>query len=177
MSDDRVRTRFQTDAGELSFQEYFVREGCRPRLLGILLDGIESARPVREAVDAVAGADLVVIGPSNPVISVAPILALVGGYLSRAHTLVVSPLVGGRALKGPTVEMIRAVGGDPSAAGVAFSYRRSAAWYVLDQVDAAALPAIEAIGYRVLVTDTVMRDAAGERRLAEAILSEVGVEA
>jgi LPPG:FO 2-phospho-L-lactate transferase len=175
MTDDSVATFFETDRGRVGFQEYFVRDRCEPAVKSLEVRGMIDARPSPEAADAVAAADLVVIGPSNPVISIAPILALVGGFLSRDRTVAVSPLVQGRALKGPTVQMIRAVGGDPTAAGVAASYRRSAAWFVLDERDAALAPAVEALDYRVLVTDTLMNDAAGERRLAEAILPAVGV--
>jgi LPPG:FO 2-phospho-L-lactate transferase len=174
MTDDRVRTIFETDLGRLTFQEFFVREGSRPRVNRIEIAGAATARPAPEAAEAVADADLVVIGPSNPIISIAPVLALVGGFLTRHRTIAVTPLVAGKALKGPTVEMIKAVGGDPSVEGVAGSYRRSASWFVLDQRDAAAAPALAAMEYQVVVTDTVMEGPAGQRRLAEAILTALG---
>lgn len=170
MSDDDVRTCFDTDAGWLGLQEYFVRERLGPRLRGIRLDGLESARPSPEAATAVAEADLIVIGPSNPLISIAPITAVLAPRLQPARTVAVSPLVGGRALKGPTVEMMHALWGEVSAERVAQEYRTVAGRYVLDDLDSGRASAIEAMGYRVLVTDTVMEGKEGARRLAAALL-------
>ena len=170
MSDDDVRTCFETDQGRLGFQEYFVRERLRPALRGIELAGVESARPSPEALAAVREAELVVVGPSNPLISIAPILAVLGSALERERTVAVSPIVGGRALKGPTVEMMLAMRGEATPVRVAEEYRRTAGRYVLDNLDLAHRPAIEALGYRVLVTDTVMDGDEGSRRLAATIL-------
>jgi LPPG:FO 2-phospho-L-lactate transferase len=174
MADDDVRTCFSTDAGPLGFQEYFVREKLGPRLLGIEFGGLATARPGPEALAAVEEADLVVIGPSNPLISIAPITALLGGALRRERTVAISPIVAGRALKGPTVEMMLAMRGEATAARVAAEYRGFAGRYVLDELDREQAPLVEAQGYRVLVTDTVMRDADEARRLAAAILEPWG---
>ena len=170
MSDDEVRTCFATESGRLGFQEYFVRERLRPELRGIEFEGLAAARPSPEAAEAVAAADLVLIGPSNPLISIAPITALVGPLMDRARTVAVSPLVGGRALKGPTADMLRKLRGEASAGRVAQEYAPLAGRYVVDSLDADGTPAIEALGYRVLVTNTVMESAAGARRLAASIL-------
>jgi LPPG:FO 2-phospho-L-lactate transferase len=178
MADDDVRTFFETDAGRLGFQEYFVRERLRPRLRSIEFEGLEHATPSPEALAAVEHADLVVIGPSNPLISIAPITALLKAALRPERTVAVTPLVGGLALKGPTVEMMRALRGEATPEQVAREYRGMAGWYVLDQVDSARTAAVETVGCRVLKADTVMRDSAGARRLAEDILTGVlGVEA
>jgi len=170
MSDDDVRTCFSTDAGWLGFQEYFVREKLGPRLQAIEFAGIDAARPAPEAMAAVAEADLVVIGPSNPLISIAPITGLLGSALPRARTVAVSPIVGGRALKGPTVEMLLALGKEATPVQVAAEYRGLASGYLLDEVDRELAPRIEALGYRVVVTDTVMPGAEQARRLAATIL-------
>lgn len=170
MSDQDVRTRFQTDRGWFDFQEYFVREKLGPKLEGVDFTGIDRARPSPEVLAAVAEADLVVVGPSNPLISVGPITALLSPVLSRDRTLAVSPIVGGRALKGPTVEMMLALRGEATPQRVAEEYRAFARWYVLDNLDAGSAAAVEAMGYGVLVTDTVMGDAGGARRLASDIL-------
>lgn len=167
MSDDGVRTRFSTDAGELSFQEYFVRERLAPTLRGIDFAGIDSARATPQVVSALRAADLIVIGPSNPLISIAPILALVRDHITREKTVAVTPIVAGAALKGPTVEMMRAMGHEPSPLEVARMYRDVAATFVLDSRDSDLAEAAGEIGYRVLVADTVMRD--GGRALAEAL--------
>jgi len=170
MADDDVRTCFTTDAGRLGFQEYFVREKLRPRLLAIEFAGIETARPSPEAVAAIEEADLVVIGPSNPLISIAPITGLLGPVMRRERTVAVTPIVGGRALKGPTVEMLVALGKEATPTQVAEEYRGLAAGYILDEVDRRLAPSVEALGYRVLVTDTVMPGAPEARRLATDIL-------
>lgn len=170
MSDDDVRTCFETDEGLLGFQEYFVREKLRPALRGIRFEGLSAARPSPEAIEALRGADVVVIGPSNPLISIGPITTLLQSHLDRARTVAVSPLVAGRALKGPTVEMMRAMRGEASVEMVAREYRSFARRFVIDQVDASQAAALEALGYRVLAADTVMQGTEGARRLAAAIL-------
>ncbi len=167
MTDYKVRTHFLTDSGTLSFQEYFVRDRLRPALHAIEIAGGDSAQPTPEVREALADADLVVIGPSNPLISIAPILDVIGGLLRRERTVAVTPIVAGAALKGPTIEMLRALGSDPSPVEVARIYQAVAGAFVLDSRDAGAAGEIEAIGYRVLVSDTVMTDGGG--RLAKAI--------
>jgi LPPG:FO 2-phospho-L-lactate transferase len=170
MSDDDVRTCFETDAGRLGFQEYFVREKLGPALRGLLFQGLDSARPSPEAVEAVRNADVVVIGPSNPLISIGPITALLGVHLDPARTVAISPLVAGRALKGPTAEMMRTLRGEASAQRVAEEYQALARVFILDTLDAERAPEIEALGYRVLATDTVMETPSDARRLAAATL-------
>ena len=172
-TDDDVRTQFLTDAGRLPFQEYFVRRRLRPPLHAIELTGIEHACPTPEVLSALNAADLVVIGPSNPLISIEPILRVVGEALPLQRTVAISPIVGGRALKGPTVEMLRAIRGDTTPEGVALGYRGIARWFVLDVVDAGRRAAVEKTGCGVLVMDTVMGDAAGARRVARELLSKV----
>ncbi len=171
MTDDRVRTRFGTDAGDLSFQEYFVRERLKPRLRSIRFVGIDEAVPSQDVLEALDGADQVIIGPSNPLISIAPILGLVGAVLRRDRTVAVTPLVGGAALKGPTVEMMNALGQNPSPVEVARTYRDVASCFVLDERDRALAGEVEALGVQTMVCNTVMRD--GGRELAGALLRHV----
>jgi len=170
MSDDPVRTWFATERGPLAFQDYFVRERAGPRVDAVEYAGIEMARASAEALQAVGAADLVVIGPSNPVVSVWPVLTLLGAALPRDRTVAVTPVVAGTALKGPTVKMMRSLGRDPTATGVAREYQELASGFVLDAQDEAERAAIEALGYRVLVTDTLMTDLTAAARLAEALL-------
>ena len=169
MTDSPVRTRFVTDDGEFSFQQYFVRERLAPRLRSIEFAGMDAARPTVEVEIALREADLVVLGPSNPLISINPILALVRGLLPAPRTVAITPIVGGRALKGPTVEMMRAVGLDPSPVEVAKMYRDVAGTFVLDSRDGGFARDIEALGYRVVVADTVMRE--GGKALARIVLA------
>jgi LPPG:FO 2-phospho-L-lactate transferase len=168
MTDQVVKTRFITGVGAFSFQEYFVRERLAPRIRAIEFDGIEASQPTREVVAALAEADLVVVGPSNPLISVAPILRILGPRIPRDRTVAVTPIVGGIALKGPTVEMMRAMGQDPTPLEVARMYSNVAAGFVLDSRDQTQQEAIGSMGYRVVVCDTVMRDGGG--RLAASIV-------
>jgi LPPG:FO 2-phospho-L-lactate transferase len=169
MSDERVRTRFVTDRGEFSFQEYFVRERLAPALRSIEFEGIDSARPTPEVLLALAEADLVVIGPSNPLISIAPILRVVGPNLPRDRTVAITPIVGGLALKGPTVEMLRALELDASPVAVARMYTGVASAFVIDSRDARLAAAIGELGYRTIISDTVMNE--GGSGLAAAILA------
>jgi LPPG:FO 2-phospho-L-lactate transferase len=170
MSDEPVRTRVLTDSGELSMQEWFVKERCQPAVRGVRFAGIDAARPAPEALTAVLDADAVIIGPSNPVISIDPILAVLGGHLDRARVTVVSPVVGGRSLKGPTVDILRGLGEEATALGVARRYAGTAATMVIDRTDAGLLDPIRALGMRVHVIDTIMADAEGERRCAASLL-------
>jgi len=168
MTNERVRTRFVTDRGEFSFQEYFVRERLGPALRGIELVGVESARPTPEVVAALEEAELVIIGPSNPLISIAPILEVIGTHIPRERTVAITPIVRGAALKGPTVEMMRAVGPEPTPVAVARMYRNVAATFVLDSRDQEMFADVNEMGLRTVVFDTVMADGGGA--LAGAIL-------
>jgi LPPG:FO 2-phospho-L-lactate transferase len=168
MTNERVRTRFVTDAGEFSFQEYFVRERLGPTLRAIEFEGIDSARPTPEVVAALEEAELVIIGPSNPLISIAPILEVIGTHIPREHTVAITPIVRGAALKGPTVEMMRAVGPPPTPVAVARMYRAVAAGFVLDSRDREMSAEVSEMGFRTWVFDTVMTDGGGA--LAGAIL-------
>jgi LPPG:FO 2-phospho-L-lactate transferase len=167
MTDDKVRTRFVTDRGTLSFQEYFVRERLAPALHSIDIAGGDAAESTPEVTAALVDADIVIIGPSNPLISIAPILKVIGRQLHRERTVAITPIVGGAALKGPTVEMLRALGFDASPLEVARQYAQVAGTFVLDNRDAGAAREIEAMGYRVIVCNTVMAD--GGAGLAKAI--------
>ena len=171
MANERVRTRFVTDRGEFSFQEYFVRERLAPALRGIVFAGIDSARPTLEVLAALDGADLVIIGPSNPLISIAPILKVIGSRIPRERTVAITPIVRGASLKGPTVEMMRAVGPPPTPVEVARLYGEVAASFVLDSRDRELAADVEAIGLRTFVLDTVMADGGGG--LAARMLEEL----
>jgi LPPG:FO 2-phospho-L-lactate transferase len=168
MTNERVRTRFITDAGELSFQEYFVRERLGPALRAIQFAGIDDARPTPEVLSALEEAELVIIGPSNPLISIAPIISVIGKHMRRERTVAITPIVMGAALKGPTVEMMQAVGRAPTPVEVARMYRGVTAAFVLDSRDQELAGDLDVLGFRSLVLDTVMTDGGG--RLAAEIL-------
>ena len=174
MSDDPVSTVLETPEGRLEFQEYFVRRGQRDEVVGIELSGIDEARPTGGVLAAISGADAIVFCPSNPVVSVGPILALPGMTetlaSSSAPKVAVSPIVGGRALKGPADRLLASLGHEVSALGVARMYAGLVDGMVVDRADEREQAGIEAIGMRVLVTESVMRNAEDRARLASETL-------
>jgi LPPG:FO 2-phospho-L-lactate transferase len=178
MSDDPVRTQIRTPDGWLEFQEYFVRDGQRDSVLEIRRQGIEEARPTRAVLDAIAGADLVIVAPSNPFVSVGTILAVPGTLAallaSAAPIVAVSPVVGGKALRGPADRMLRSLGGHASARGVVEHYRSHYPGlvdaFIFDGADRSEAEALAQLGVRVDVLDSVMRSDADRERLATEIL-------
>lgn len=170
-TDDASPTTVRTDAGWLAFQEYFVRRGARDRVHEVRLAG---GTPAPGVLEALLGADVVVIAPSNPIVSIGPILALSGVREALGSTgaavVAVSPIVGGRAIKGPAADMLASLGHDVSPVGVARMYRDLLDVLVLDEADAAHANAVAACGIRPVVTDTIMRDAAARERLARRVL-------
>ena len=173
MTDDAVRTELRTSDGWLEFQEYFVHRGQRPDVHEVRFRGIEAACITPEARAAIDTAEVIVIAPSNPIVSTGPILALPGvrealGAAAGHGTpiVAVSGIIGGRALRGPADRMLASLGHEPSALGVARIYGGVADRFVLDQLDRDLAPDIEALGMRTRVTDTVMTDDAARARLA-----------
>ncbi len=175
MSDDWVRTMVLTPEGELEFQEYFVRLRCEPRVTGFRFHGIQEANPTAEVFGALDSAELIVFCPSNPFVSLDPILGLAGVrpaiQAGGRPVVAVSPIVGGQAVKGPAAKMLADLGREVSARSVAEHYRGLITAFVLDQVDGDLAPELEAGGLRVLVTDTIMRSEADRARLARAVLA------
>lgn len=179
MSDDPVRTLVRTGAGELPFQHYFVRERCEPRVTGFRFEGQEAAAPQAELSALLAAPDLdaVVICPSNPFVSVDPILGLPGmrDGLTRcaAPVIAISPIVGGDALKGPAAKMMDELGLPVSATAVAEHYAGLVDIFVLDQRDATLAAGIGELGMRVEVTATVMKSLRDREQLAQVVLGLV----
>jgi LPPG:FO 2-phospho-L-lactate transferase len=174
MSDDPISTILDTPEGRLEFQEYFVRRGQSDEVLGIELRGIDDAGPTERVLEAISRADAIVFCPSNPVVSVGPILALPGMVealaSSSAPKVAVSPIVGGRALKGPADRMLASLGHEVSATGVARMYAGLVDGMVVDRTDEGERAGIEALGMRALATESVMRDAEDRARLASETL-------
>src|SRR3712207_5164922 len=174
MCDEPVATVLDTPDGPLEFQEYFVRRGQRDEVLAIELRGIGAARTTQPALDALGAADLVVLCPSNPVVSIGPILAVPGMRealaASRAPKIAVSPIIGGRAIKGPADKMLASLGHEVSATGVARIYADVVDGMVVDRADRGERAGIEALGMRVLTTESVMRGAEDRARLASETL-------
>lgn len=172
MTDDRVRTIVLTDDDELAFQKYFVERHCEPAVRGFRFEGIESARPADGVLEALAAADAIVLCPSNPWVSLDPILAVPGlrSALSGKVVVGVSPIIGGRALKGPAAKIARELGIEPSAAAVAEHFRGLLTGLVIDDQDVAELSRVEAAGMQVKTARTVMQGRADRSRLADDVL-------
>ncbi|MER2600550.1 MAG: 2-phospho-L-lactate transferase [Caldilineales bacterium] len=177
MSDQPVRTLVHSDEGVLPFQRYFVQRRCEPRLLSLEFSGIEAARPTPQVLAALDRAAAVILCPSNPYLSLDPILLLPGLAerlrAFRGPVLAVSPIVGGQALKGPAAKIMAELGVEVSPVAVArhIQTRIRLDGFVLDTLDAAHAEAIAALGITPLVTDTVMGDLASKERLALAALT------
>ncbi|MGI8829131.1 MAG: 2-phospho-L-lactate transferase CofD family protein, partial [Candidatus Limnocylindria bacterium] len=156
------------DAGEIAFQDYFVRLRQEPDVRGVRFEG--EARPTRAVLEAINGADLVVIGPSNPLVSIGPILALPGVREALGRAVAVSPIIAGKALKGPADRMLVSLGHEPTALGVAMLYVGLADRFVLDEADAALAPAVEALGMEAVILPTVMGTDADRAALAASLV-------
>jgi LPPG:FO 2-phospho-L-lactate transferase len=176
MSDDSVKTYVITDEGAVTFPDYFNELGCGPAVRGFQYAGAEDARLPEEALDALHAPDLeaVVIAPANPYHAIRPILE-VGGLreLLRqrgAPVIAVTPIIGGKAVKGSAGKMMRELGRDPSALGVAAEYRRLIDGFVLDRVDEPVAASIASLGMRVLAVRTLMRSVEDRVALARAVL-------
>jgi LPPG:FO 2-phospho-L-lactate transferase len=179
MTDDPVATWIQLaeDDRWVPFQEYFVRRRADVPIRAVRFEGIERSRPAPGLLDAVGTAHLVVLCPSNPLVSIGPILAVPGirdaVRTARSRGAVVagvSPLIGGATVKGPAARMLRELGIEPSAMGVASMYADLLDIYVIDRVDAGLASKVEEQGARPIVTDALMRGRPGERRLAREVL-------
>ncbi|MBD0317398.1 MAG: 2-phospho-L-lactate transferase, partial [Thermoleophilia bacterium] len=176
-SDDDVRTHVATPVGELDFQTWFVRRGHGDEVLALRYAGAEEAVPAPGVLDAIADADAVFLAPSNPFVSIAPILAVPAisdALAARSGPVVaVSPLVGGEAIRGPLAAMMTSLGHEPSALGVARLYENLVSVFVVDRKDSALAPAIEALGLRVVVTPTVMVAPGVRGEIGRAVLEAV----
>lgn len=170
MCEEPVRTRIRTAQGTLDFQDWFVRRRQEDAVTGVEFAGIEHAHPTPEVRRVLAEADLLVIAPSNPFVSVEPILQVLRRDLGGARKVAVSPILGGRALKGPAAAMLASLGHEVSALGVARLYAGLVDTFVLDEVDAALAPAVANLGMEPRVLPTVMRGPEGRRALAETVL-------
>lgn len=171
-SDDKVPTWVYTNEGDMPFQEYFVHRQCRPVVKGFRFENCEQARPAPGVHDALEMADLIVICPSNPWVSIDPILALPGirPALAARAVVGVSPIIGGQAMKGPAAKMYAELGIEPSALAVAEHYTGLLDGFLFDQVDADLAPQITALGLQIHTTDSIMRTTEDRCQLAKEAL-------
>ncbi|MGD0863518.1 MAG: 2-phospho-L-lactate transferase [Candidatus Limnocylindrales bacterium] len=180
MTDEPVRTRVRTDDGWLDFQDYFVRLHQAPEVRAVEFQGIERSKTTPEVREALRAADAIVVGPSNPIVSIGPILAVPGMLDEIAaarrrgiRSVGVSGIVGGKALRGPADRMLANLGDEPTALGVARRYAAAALLdtFVMDFADESLAGAVRSLGLRVVVTDTVMNDGPARVRLAREVLA------
>ena len=177
VTDDRIRTLVETAAGTLAFQEYFVKHHTEIEVTAVRFAGIEAARPAPGVLDAIASADAVIVAPSNPVVSIGPILAVLGVRdalrETEAPVAAISPIIGGKTIKGPADRMMASLGMEPTATGVAHAYADFLDVLVIDEEDRDLAPSVEAAGVRAVVAPTIMSGPAEKRALAEAVLAAV----
>jgi LPPG:FO 2-phospho-L-lactate transferase len=169
MSDSPVRTIVDTDEGELAFQEYFVHRHCEPRVKGFRFDGVEIAQPANGACEAIESAEAIIICPSNPWVSIDPILRVFKEI--NKPVVAVSPIIGGKTVKGPAAKMYAELGIEPSALAVAEHYRNLLTGFVLDSKD---VQLSDKFRGKILVTDTLMNSPADRARLAMDVLHFIG---
>ncbi len=187
MSDQPIRTMVDTDEGELAFQEYFVHRRCEPRVKGFRFEGADEAEPAARAREAIESADAIVICPSNPWVSVDPILKTLTASTGSARrpalsqrergipVVAVSPIIGGKAIKGPAAKMYRELGIEPSALAVANHYRGFATHFVMDTVDSQLSESVRGLNMRALVTNTLMKGHVDRKKLTNEVLQFIGV--
>ena len=177
MSNDAVRTWVETDQGRLDFQTYFVKHQSRDQVRGVEFVGAESAQPAPGVVDEILAARAVIVAPSNPIISIGPILAVAGIRdalrQTKATVAAISPIVAGRAIKGPTARMMEGLEMEASAVAVAQLYRDFVDFFALDQQDATLSGRVEALGVKPVVSDTVMANSVIRKELARATLRAI----
>ncbi|MGZ9163883.1 MAG: 2-phospho-L-lactate transferase [Anaerolineales bacterium] len=176
MSDQPVRTVVETEEGDLAFQEYFVHRRCEPRVKGFRFDGVEKAEPAPGACEALQSADVIVVCPSNPWVSIDPILKVISPWDRGKPVVAVSPIIGGQTVKGPAAKMYRELGIEPSALAVANHYRGVATGFVLDEIDKQLKGDIMGLNMQTLVTNTLMDSLDNRLRLAKEVLNFIGMD-
>jgi LPPG:FO 2-phospho-L-lactate transferase len=175
MSDQTVRTIVETEEGDLAFQEYFVHRHCEPRVRGFRFEGVKAAQPAPGAREAIQSADMIIICPSNPWVSINPILQILP--LTRGKPVVaISPIIGGQAVKGPAAKMYHELGIEPSAAAVARHYCDFVTDFVFDTIDKQLESEIRSLTMRTFVTNTLMNSHDDRKRLAGNVLDYIGTD-
>jgi len=175
-SDDLLQTYVLSGGRQMHFQEYMVRRKTKPKVQGVVFRGAESARPAKDVAESIARARGIIVSPSNPIVSIGAILAIRGikSALSKTTSKVVgiSPSIGGKTVKGPADKLMKAVGIEASALGVAECYSGFLDTLIIDRLDRELAPDIKAIGIKPIVTSTLMKTMADKVRLAKVAISE-----
>jgi len=176
-SDDPLTTYVQTKKGRMHFQEYMVKRKTTPKVSGVFFQGSKSARPARDVIESIRKADGVLICPSNPIVSIGTILAVKGIRSTirkaRAKVVAISPIIGGKTVKGPADKLMKALGIEVSAYGVAYCYRDFLDALIIDNVDKKLVPRIQELGIKPIATNTLMKTMSDKIRLARIAISEL----
>jgi LPPG:FO 2-phospho-L-lactate transferase len=174
MTDAWVPTRILTDVGLIHFEEYMVKRQCRDSVEDVIFDGIDQASPAPGVLEAIEAADILILCPSNPIVSISPILAVPrirnAVKQAKAPCVAISPIIGGKPVKGPADKLMAGKGVEVSAKGVAELYQDLLDVLIVDQVDEKLKPEIEALGVQVVLEDTMMTSLDRKQRLAETVL-------
>jgi LPPG:FO 2-phospho-L-lactate transferase len=180
MSDDPVATHVQTPAGLFHFEEYMVQRHCEDEVQDVLFIGASEAKPAPGVLDAIKDAEAILLAPSNPIVSIGSILAVPGIHDALHETsamiVAISPIIGGAPIKGPADKLMRGLGIDVSAVGVARCYRDFLDVMVIDERDAYLVSEIEDLGIPAVATNTIMRDDAAKAALARSVLQAAGLD-
>lgn len=176
MADSRVRTMVNTNEGELAFQEYFVHRQCEPKVKGFRFDNVDSAEPAPGVREAIESADAIIVCPSNPWVSIDPILSIsdVKSLLKGKTVVAVSPIIGGKTVKGPAAKMYAELGIEPSSLAVAEHYRNILSGFVLDTIDSNLEAGVKRLNINTLLTNTLMNNLTDRARLANDVLHFIG---
>jgi LPPG:FO 2-phospho-L-lactate transferase len=177
MTDSKFETMILTDKGKMHFEEYLVKRGAEDQVLGVEFEPVDTATPAKGVIDAIMQSNGVVICPSNPIVSIGTILSIksIRDALRKTNATVVgvSPIVGGATIKGPADKLMRGLGLDVSACGVASLYKDFLDGFVIDSVDGTQKKQIEELGIRVHVTNTIMKTLDDKTRLAKTVWSMI----
>jgi LPPG:FO 2-phospho-L-lactate transferase len=179
MTDDKFETKIVTPRGIMHFQEYLVKNKAQDEVIDVQFEGVKEAKPAPSVVESILNAEAVIFCPSNPIVSIGTILSLKDVKKAiietKAKVAAVSPIIGGSPIKGPADKLMRGLGLDVSSFAVADLYREFLDSFVIDQVDRAEKEVIEKLGFRVVVTDSIMRSLEDKVRLARVTLESIGL--
>jgi len=174
MTNDRFATKIVTDRGAIHFQEYLVKRGAQDRAVNVVFEGVEEAHPASGVVDSILGSDVVVVCPSNPIVSIGTILSVKNVRSAvretKARVVAISPIVGGRPIKGPADKLMQGLGLEVSAYSVAKLYQDFLDAFIIDRVDHAERKRIESLGLQVVETNTIMKTLDDKVQLAKVVL-------
>jgi LPPG:FO 2-phospho-L-lactate transferase len=175
MTNEKFATFIVTDKGKMHFQEYLVKRGAQDKVVNVEFEGADTASPAPGVVDSIFGSETVVICPSNPIVSIGTVLSVKGVrealQKTKAKVIAISPIVGGAPIKGPADKLMSGLGLEVSAYGVAAYYKDFLDAFVIDSIDSAQKTRIEAMGLKVVVTNTIMKTLQDKVELAKVFLN------